>query len=89
MVHYLTLFSGLPDISQPYNISGGKFFGLVHDLISRSQKYPLQGRYSKSLIEPMIEYNFMACSHLMGVKANDKTLNLYILNHTCDFHQTY
>lgn len=89
MVHYLTFFSGLPDISQPYNISGGKFLVLfmISFPIHRSTLY--KAGIQKSLIEPMIEYNFMACSHLMGVKANDKTLNLYILNHTCDFHQTY
>ena len=89
MVHYLFFFSGLPDISQPYNISGGKFLVLfmISFPIHRST-FPKVG-IQKSLIEPMIEYNFMACSHLMGVKENDKTLNLYILTHTCDFHQTY
>ena len=40
-------------------------------------------------IEPVIEHDFMARSHLTGVKENDKTLNLYILTHTCHFHQIY
>ena len=34
----------------------------------------------------MIEHDFMAYSHLMGVKENDKTLNLYILTHIFHFH---